>query len=317
MSARIGWPGLEVPAILRAMSHPITETAVADVSSQDLAEAAQHYDTVARAIAYLRQHAREQPSLEELAAVVDLSPHHLQRVFTRWAGLSPKRFVQVLTRAHAREALKQSASVLEAALASGLSGPGRLHDLMVVCEAMSPGEVQSGGQGVVLQWGRAPTPFGLALLGWTPRGLCHLMFCDPPPGQDLMALRAEWPAAELQEHPAGALDWSRRIFTAMTGRQAGAEGALPVLLKGSNFQIKVWEALLQSHSGQVLSYGQLARQMGMPGAARAVGSAVAANTLGWLIPCHRVLREGGDWGQYRWGTDRKAALLAWEAARPR
>ncbi|HEX5374310.1 MAG TPA: methylated-DNA--[protein]-cysteine S-methyltransferase [Aquabacterium sp.] len=296
------------------MSHLITAIAVGEGPSQDLEEAARHYDTVARAIAYLRQHAREQPSLEHLAAEVGLSPHHLQRVFTRWAGVSPKRFVQVLTRAHAREALKQSASVLEAALASGLSGPGRLHDLMVVCEAMSPGEVQSGGQGVMLQWGRAPTPFGMAMLGWTPRGLCHLMFCDTSPGQDLMALRAEWPAAELQENPAGALDWSRRIFRAMADGLVGTEGPLPLLLKGSNFQIKVWEALLRSHPGQVLSYGQLARQLDMPGAARAVGSAVAANTLGWLIPCHRVLREGGDWGQYRWGTDRKAAVLAWEAS---
>lgn len=295
------------------MSHPITEPLVGECSSQDLDEAARHYETVARAIAYLRAHAQAQPSLEDLATVVGLSPQHLQRVFTRWAGVSPKRFVQVLTRAHAREALKQSASVLEAALACGLSGPGRLHDLMVVCEAMSPGEVQSGGLGVLLQWGRAPTPFGLAVLGWTPRGLCHLMFCDQSPELGLVALRAEWPAAQLQENHAEAWVWSQRIFRAMAGG-GGGDAPLPVLLKGSNFQIKVWEALLRSHPGQVLSYGQLARQMAMPGAARAVGSAVAANTLGWLIPCHRVLREGGDLGQYRWGTDRKAALLAWEAA---
>jgi AraC family transcriptional regulator of adaptative response/methylated-DNA-[protein]-cysteine methyltransferase len=287
-----------------------------DESPAGLDEAARHYDTVARAIAHLRAHAREQPSLADLAVTVGLSEHHLQRVFSRWAGVSPKRFLQVLTREHARQALQQSANVLDASLAAGLSGPGRLHELMVTCEAMSPGEVQSGGAGVTVHWGMVSTPFGPAVLGWTTRGVCHLMFCDEGHQAGQASLAAQWPAADLSQDEAGADAWAQRIFAVLSCAQAGQSRvpeALPLLLKGSNFQIKVWEALLHTQAGQVLSYGQLARQVGSPGAARAVGSAVAANTLGWLIPCHRVLRDGGDWGQYRWGTDRKAAVLAWEA----
>lgn len=272
---------------------------------------AHSYAVVARAIAYLRTQARHQPSLAEVAAAVHLSEFHLQRVFQAWAGISPKRFLQYLTKAHALQALLGQQDVLGAACVSGLSGPGRLHDLLVSCEAMTPGEVRRAGAGVVLGHGLGTTPLGAAVVGWTPRGLCYLAFVD---GDEEVAPRSEelaqqWPAATHQRDDAAAQQWLTRVFASV-----GKRPPLPVLLRGTNFQLKVWEALLRVPPGRVLSYGQLAQQVGAPRAARAVGSAVAANTLGYLIPCHRVIRESGDLGQYRWHPDRKAALRVWEAA---
>ena len=272
--------------------------------------AARQYEVVARAIAYLRTHARAQPSLAELAAAVQLSEFHLQRVFQAWAGISPKRFLQYLTKAHAQQALRAQQDVLSAAWASGLSGPGRLHDLLVTCEAMTPGEIRQGGAGVALGYGLGTTPLGMALVGWTPRGLCHLTFVDGDAAPHGEALAALWPAAQRQRDDAAAQQWLARVFAPV-----GAQAPLPLLLRGTNFQLKVWEALLRIEPAQLLSYGQLAQRLGMPRAARAVGSAVAANTVGYLIPCHRVIRETGELGQYRWHPDRKAALLAWEAGR--
>ena len=272
------------------------------------AESARQYALVAQAIRYLRAHAQQQPTLAEVAAAVHLSEHHLQRVFAAWAGISPKRFLQYLSKEHALAALRSAQDVLGAAQASGLSGPGRLHDLLVSCEAMTPGEIKSGGAGVRLNWGEADTPFGTVLAGWTPRGICYLAFLDEDGAQRLDELRAAWPAAELQQDDAEAQRLMAQVFPATP-----QPGRLHLLLRGTNFQLKVWEALLRLPPGRRVSYTQLAALAGRPKAQRAVGSALAANTIGYLIPCHRVIRESGESGHYRWGDERKVAMLAWEA----
>ncbi|BCK87993.1 bifunctional transcriptional activator/DNA repair enzyme Ada [Sideroxyarcus emersonii] len=268
------------------------------------------YEVVARAIAYLRANALGQPPLKELADHVGLSEFHLQRIFTEWAGISPKRFLQYVTKEHARQALRDSSDVLTAALDSGLSGCGRLHDLMVSCEAMTPGEIRKLGAGLEIRFGFAPTPFGNAFIGWTSRGICHFEFSDDEFETAVSALQTHWPRAALLADPVGAIALAAKIFPAVPG-----PGELHLVLRGTNFQIKVWEALLQVAPGQVVSYGHLAGMVGCPKAARAVGSALAANTIGYLIPCHRVIRESGKIGDYRWGSVRKIALLAWEASR--
>jgi len=268
------------------------------------------YDAVARAIAFIRANAARQPELAEVAAAAHLSEFHLQRLFSAWAGLSPKRFLQYLTKEHARHALRASAGVLDAALAAGLSGPGRLHDLMVSCEALTPGEIRAGGEGVELRYGLAATPLGEALFGWTSRGVCHLAFCDADRAAQVDTLQRLWPAADFIRDDAAAAALAARVFPA-----APAPGKLHLLLRGTNFQIKVWEALLKIPPASLLSYGQLAGHLGRPRAARAVGSAVAANTIAYLIPCHRVIREDGDSSNYRWGVERKLALRAWELGR--
>jgi AraC family transcriptional regulator of adaptative response/methylated-DNA-[protein]-cysteine methyltransferase len=269
---------------------------------------ATHYATVARAIAYIRAHADRQPGLAEIAAAVGMDNFQLQRVFSAWAGLSPKRFLQHLTKEQARQALRDSTAVLDAALAAGLSGPGRLHDLMVSCEALTPGEIRTLGDGVQLRYGLAPTPFGIALFGWTARGLCALAFCDGDPADEIAALHADWPAADFVRDDAGTAALADRVFPATP-----QPGQLHLLLRGTNFQIKVWEALLRVPAGATLSYGRLAALADAPRAQRAVGSALAANRIALLIPCHRVIRESGEAGQYRWGIERKLALRAWEA----
>ncbi len=288
------------------MSDPSPDTVPAEPGG----EWRRQYEAVARAIAFIRAHAARQPELAEVAAAAHLSEFHLQRLFSAWAGLSPKRFLQYLTKEHARAALRASAGVLDAALDAGLSGPGRLHDLMVSCEALTPGEIRTQGAGVELRHGFAATPLGEALFGWTPRGLCHLSFVDDDAAAKLTVLRADWPAADLVRDDAGAAELARRVFPATP-----APGRLHLLLKGTNFQIKVWEALLKIPPSSLVSYGRLAGHLGMPRAARAVGSAVAANSIAWLIPCHRVIRDDGSCSNYRWGVDRKLALHAWELGR--
>ena len=274
-----------------------------------LVQPARQYALVAQAIRYLRAHAHQQPSLAEVAAAVHLSEHHLQRIFAAWAGISPKRFLQYLSKEHALAALRSEQGVLDAAQASGLSGPGRLHDLLVSCEAMTPGEIKSGGAGLVLGWGQAETPFGVALVGWTPRGICYLAFLNEDAAQRLQELRFAWPAAELRQDKAQAQHLMGQVFPATP-----QPGRLHLLLRGTNFQLKVWEALLRLPPGRRVSYTQLAALAGRPRAQRAVGRALAATTIAYLIPCHRVIRESGESGHYRWGDERKSAMLAWEAA---
>ena len=274
-----------------------------------------HYAIVARAIDFLRTHAHEQPTLDAVAAAVHLSPAHLQRVFADWAGISPKRFLQYLTKEYARQQLARSVDVLTVTGNAGLSSSSRLHDLMVSCEAMTPGEIKTAGRGLVIGYGHGPSPFGNALVAWTPRGICHFAFCAGTaatgPGT-ISELRARWPEATLHQDDAATATLLHRIFP-----QTPTRGTVHLVLRGTNFQIKVWEALLRTEPGQIVSYQQLARDAGLSRAPRAVGNALAANTIGYLIPCHRVIRESGDVGNYRWGTERKLALLGWEAPRAR
>ncbi len=273
-------------------------------------ESARHYQLVAQAIAYLRAQALQQPSLAEIAQHVGVSEHHFQRMFTDWAGVSPKRFLQYLTKEHAKLALRQSADVLTATYAAGLSAPGRLHDLIVSCEAVTPGEYKLQGAGLTIGYGYAETPFGQAALGWTPRGICYFEFLgDPEPGIPVGLLSA-WSKAHLERDDEFAREWSARIFPGVP-----KAGRLHVVLRGTNFQLKVWEALLRIEPGRVVSYSQLATMVGAPNAQRAVGTALAANIVAYLIPCHRVIRENSEISHYRWDVSRKAAMLAWEAAR--
>ncbi|SEQ92377.1 AraC family transcriptional regulator, regulatory protein of adaptative response / methylated-DNA-[protein]-cysteine methyltransferase [Amphritea atlantica] len=271
--------------------------------------ALQQYKTVATAIRYIRQHAKHQPELAEVAAAVHMSEHHLQRIFSAWAGISPKRFLQYLTKEHALSALKASTDSLTAAHDAGLSGGGRLHDLMISCEAMTPGEIRTGGTGVKLHYGVAVSPFGLALAGWTPRGLCYLAFLDEDRRERQAELLQQWPNATIIADDCGAEAMMEKIFPTTP-----QPGKLHLLLRGTNFQIKVWQALLHTHPGQFCSYSQLAVATGSPKAQRAIGSALAANSIGYLIPCHRVIRESGDSGHYRWGAARKQAIHSWEYA---
>lgn len=275
-----------------------------------LDEQSRHYATVARALAYIRAQARAQPALEDIAAAVHLNPQHLQRVFCAWAGISPKRFLQYLTKEYARARLAAADDTLAVADAAGLSGAGRLHDLMVSCEAMTPAEIRAAARGIDIGHGIAPTPFGDALVAWTARGVCHFAFRTGDDDALVAELRALWPAATLQRDDAHARELMRQIFP-----QPPERGRVHLVLRGTNFQIKVWEALIRVEPGRMISYGQFARRLGMPRAPRAVGSAIAANTIGYLIPCHRVIREGGESGGYRWGSERKLAMLGWEAAR--
>ena len=275
-----------------------------------LAEQKRQYATVAKAIEYIRANARRQPSLAAIAASVNLSESHLQRVFSEWAGISPKRFLQFLTKEYAKQALRESKDVLSTTLETGLSSPGRLHDLMISCEAMSPGEIKARGRGVKITYGMASTPFGSALIGRTPRGICNLSFCDDNDNKEEHEFLAQWSMASVMRDDRDAFRLSEQIFPLEP-----RPGKLHLALRGTNFQIKVWEALLNIGASQLVSYNTLASMAGSPKAHRAVGSALAANKIGFLIPCHRVIRESTDVGIYRWGSERKIAIQAWEAAR--
>lgn len=263
-----------------------------------------HYDLVARAIVELTS--GDEISLAVLAERLDVSEFHLQRVFSEWAGVSPKRFLQFISKERALAALRSERDVLSATLSAGLSSPGRLHDLLVTCEGVTPGEARALGAGVQIRHGRHRTALGDAFIGLTERGICHLRFIDAD-DDPVTELRAEWPQATLIE--------DARSASARLESLAGPRAPMRLWLKGTNFQIKVWEALLRVPEGELVSYSHLASTAGMPSAVRAVASAVAANPVAWLVPCHRVIRSSGVLGQYRWGPERKAALIGWEAAR--
>lgn len=265
------------------------------------------YERVATAIAFIEENAPRQPSLDDVAGAVGLSAHHFHRLFRRWAGTTPKRFLQLLTLEEAKRRLDESRSVLRAAFEAGLSGPGRLHDLFVAVDGVTPGEYATGGRGLELAHGLAPTPFGTALVGRTQRGVCHLSFVDGGEADGEAALAADWPEARLRRDDGAARDVVERLF---------AGGRPPLHVKGTNFQIRVWQALLSIPQGRVASYGDVAAGIERPEAVRAVAGAVARNRVAWMIPCHRVIRKVGETGGYRWGPDRKRAMLAWESARP-
>ena len=275
---------------------------------------AQHYKVISHAIEYIRSNTLEQPSLSDIAEQVKMSEFHLQRTFTAWVGVSPKRYLQFLTKEHALIKLQESEDILTAAIDSGLSGTGRLHDLMVSCEAMSPGEIKSLGKNLVIGYGKAFTPFGEAFIAWTDRGICHFEFFDNDFAEKKVEFLNRWPLATITENNKLAADWSTLIFAESAPSDKNTKKHLNLVVLGTNFQLKVWEALLKTKPAQRLSYSHLAKLADSPKAQRAVGSALAANTIGYLIPCHRVIRSDGKNGHYRWGINRKIAIQAWEDA---
>jgi AraC family transcriptional regulator, regulatory protein of adaptative response / methylated-DNA-[protein]-cysteine methyltransferase len=314
------------------------------------------YERIARVIRYLDAHHAEQPGLAELAAQLGLSEPHFHRLFRKWAGVTPKDFLQSLTLAHAKKLLKEGASVLDTALAAGFSGPGRLHDLCVTLESASPGELKSGGEGWTIVFGFVETPFGECSLGQGPRGICHLAFVDEEDRRAAQtALRGAWPKAKLTRDDQASAQLAGTIFRPaeppaesplehapgagtgptiaveplenLAGRgpargsagvfQRAAKGPrLQAFVRGTAFQVRVWNALLRVPPGSLVTYGRLAATIGQPSAARAVGSAVGSNPVAYLIPCHRVIRETGVIGEYHWGRVRKQAMVAWETASP-
>jgi AraC family transcriptional regulator of adaptative response/methylated-DNA-[protein]-cysteine methyltransferase len=274
------------------------------------------FERIAAAIRFLAEQRTRQPSLAEVARHAGLSAFHFNRLFRRWAGLTPKQYLEVLAAHAAVAALRRGDSVLDAALATGLSGPGRLHDLLVTLEAATPGVIRRAGAGLEIRWGIAASPFGALSVGATERGLCHLAFGtvagqrDAPPAR----LAERWPRASYLRDDAVAVQVASQLAAAATGIATGQP--LRLYVAGTNFQLRVWRALLELDT-QATTYGALAAAIAAPGAARAVGGAVGANPIAWLIPCHRVLRENGALGGYAWGEDRKRAILAWESLQAR
>ena len=278
-----------------------------------LATAAADYDVVRRAIAHIRGNWRAQPEIEAIAHAAGVTPTDLHHLFRRWCGLTPKAFLQALTLDRARELLRSSASVLDTAYEVGLSGPGRLHDLFVTHEAMSPGEWKAGGEGTTLTYGFHPCPFGMALVMTTPRGLAGLALADA--GKERAALndmRSRWPKAKYVEDFAATAPTARRIFDAALWRK---DQPLRVILIGTDFEVRVWERLLDVPMGKLTTYSDLAAKAGAPKAARAVGAAVGKNPICFVVPCHRVIGKNGDITGYHWGLTRKSAMLGWEAGK--
>ena len=273
------------------------------------------YESIAKAIAYIRDNVCQQPSLEQIASRVGLSPWHFQRKFKAWAGVSPKRFLEFLTVQHAKELLDKSAAILDAALDLGLSGPGRLHEQFVAVEAVTPGQYKQFGSGLKIYHGIHHSPFGLMLLALTDKGICELAFgSEEILDQEVNSLGKRWPAARIFHEPQRTAPTADRIFNPRTRPQAGRQDEFNLLVKGTNFQVNVWRALLRIPEGSLISYKQLAQLTGKPAAIRATASAVGANPVSYLIPCHRILRSSGELGGYHWGIERKRAIIAWDSA---
>ena len=284
------------------MDMKVTPISQAFVDSREFAR-------MTRAIEFIEREYRRQPKLADIARYVGLSDFHFNRLFRRWTGLTPKQYLAEITSRAAAEALGAEPSVLDAAHSVGLSGGGRLHDLTVTLEAMTPGEIRGGGEGVTVRHGLVSTPFGSAFVAETPRGLCRLSFVDGDDGAtELQALRVLWPRAEFLRDEARATE----LVAIIWGNKAAK---FPLAVTGTNFQVQVWRALLELEPGETVTYGSLARKLGKPDAARAVGTAVGANPVAWVIPCHRVLRAGGVLGGYRWGPARKQMIRRWEERR--
>ena len=269
------------------------------------------YDSVRRAIAFISEHWRTQPTIESMADAAGVTPDELHHLFRRWAGLTPKAFMQALTLDHAKGLLRDSASVLDAALDSGLSGPGRLHDLFVTHEAMSPGEWKNGGAGMTLTYGFHPSPFGTAIVIASGRGLAGLAFADP--GEETAALAdmlRRWPRAIHVEDHGGTAQLAQRVFDTRMWR---ADQPLRVTLIGTDFEVRVWETLLKIPMGRAVSYSDIASSIKRPTASRAVGAAIGRNPVSFVVPCHRALGKSGALTGYHWGITRKQAMLGWEA----
>jgi AraC family transcriptional regulator of adaptative response/methylated-DNA-[protein]-cysteine methyltransferase len=279
----------------------------------DLLALSHDYQKVEKAIRFLEDRFLDQPDLDEIAASVHLSKYHFHRLFKRWAGVTPLQFLHYLTVDYAKGRLKESRSVLDTTLDAGLASPSRLHDLFVTFEAMTPGEYKKEGAGLKISYGCHPTPFGECLLALTPRGICALRFTMPGEREgSLVHLKGEWPRAEFAELPETTGPVAVRLFGAVGGDD---RKGFRVLLKGTNFQVQVWRALLAVPPGSMVSYGDLAACLSSPGASRAVARAVSGNPIAYLIPCHRVITTAGRSHDYRWGRHRKKAMLAWEASR--
>ena len=267
------------------------------------------YERVEQAIRFIEKNFRSQPSLSEVATAVGLSEYHFQRLFKRWVGISPKRFLQYLTVGHARNLLRDGTSVLQTSYDAGLSGPSRLHDLFVSVDAVTPGEFKSQGRGLTISYGFHETPFGRCFIAATERGVTSLEFGEG--SNAVTRLGRAWRAATFKEDRRSTERLAHQIFTSDRENPA----SINLYIKGTNFQLKVWHALLEIPSGRVASYQDVARSIGSPGAERAVGNAIGSNPVAFVIPCHRVIRKSGAFGDYRWGRARKKAMLGWEAAR--
>jgi AraC family transcriptional regulator of adaptative response/methylated-DNA-[protein]-cysteine methyltransferase len=286
---------------------------------------ARDFQRIEASIHFIEAHYRDEPSLGEIAASAGLSPFHFERLFKRWAGTTPKRFVQCLRVEHAKSLLEHSKSLLDVSWDTGLSGPSRLHDLFCSLEAVTPGEYKSGGDGLEIRHGFYATPFGDCLVGTTERGICHFAFCRRiarsasdsrdarrvDRARELATLQESWPHARIEPDGGASEPLIARLFDAS---RASHRDPFHLLVRGTNFQIQVWRALVSIPSGCAVSYQDVARRIGRPDAVRAVAGAIAANSIAYLIPCHRVLRASGALSGYRWGSERKLALLAWESA---
>ena len=271
------------------------------------------YKRVEKAIKYIETNYKNQPSLDEIADHVCLSPFHFQRLFKDWAGVSPKKFIQFLTLEYAKKVLSESRSIFEASFQAGLSGPSRLHDLFVNIEAVTPGEFRDRGEGLRIYYGFHQSPFGSYMLAVTSRGICGLHFAaENEKEKYLHLLKSQWSEAVFEENPAYTETYHKQLFVSDADIE---QRKITLLLKGTNFQLKVWKALLQIPAGNLASYDMIAKNIGSPTASRAVGSAVGANPVGFIIPCHRVINKIGAMSQYRWGASRKKAIIGWEAAR--
>jgi AraC family transcriptional regulator of adaptative response/methylated-DNA-[protein]-cysteine methyltransferase len=269
-----------------------------------------NFSRIAEAISYINGNFKTQPGLEEVAEKINLSPFHFQRLFTEWAGVSPKKFLQYLTIEHAKKMLKENqATLFETAFETGLSGTGRLHDLFVNIEGMTPGEYKNGGENLVINYSFAETPFGNILVASTPKGICHIAFADDD-AMELEYLKAKFPNASYKQIADVSQQNALYIFT----HDWDKISEIKLHLKGTDFQLKVWETLLKIPAGQLTTYGSVAKKIGRPTASRAVGTAIGANPIAFLIPCHRIIQSTGDFGGYHWGSTRKTAIIGWEAA---
>jgi AraC family transcriptional regulator, regulatory protein of adaptative response / methylated-DNA-[protein]-cysteine methyltransferase len=276
-------------------------------------ESQQHidYNRIAAAIEFVRDNFKKQPGLEEIAAAINLSPHHFHRLFHDWAGVTPKQFLQYITLEHAKQILSTSAnSLFDTALESGLSGSGRLHDLFVKIEGMTPNEYRNGAEALQINYSYADTPFGPIIVASTNKGICHLAFADEGKHNSFATLQQKFPNAQYQQFVDRLQQGALFIFS----QDWQQTEQIKLHLKGSEFQLKIWQALLSIRSGELTTYNGLAMRSGLAGASRAAGTAIGSNPVALLIPCHRVIRSTGETGQYHWGSTRKAAIIGWEAA---
>jgi AraC family transcriptional regulator of adaptative response/methylated-DNA-[protein]-cysteine methyltransferase len=278
-----------------------------------LLQANEDYERIEKAIKFLEANFPSQPGLREIAAHIGLSEYHFQRLFSRWVGISPKRFLQFLTKEYAKTLLACHNNLLDVTYEAGLTSPSRLHDLFVTCEAVTPGEFKTKGEGLAIKYGFHPSPFGKCLLAITERGICGLYFVKNGNSRDVFAeFKQYWQQAALTEDPERTAPLIPRIFNPSLGNK---KEPLHLILKGTNFQIKVWEALTRIPFGMMVTYEEVAVQVGIPRATRAVGTAVGHNPISYIIPCHRVIRKNAEFGNYGGGPARKKAILGWEAAR--